>query len=112
VALGLAFRSLFWTLVMPGVVAGYIPWRYYGVRDPGVTWSDPVDLGALVVSGTGVLLLAACILEFAKRGRGTLSPADPPKRLVVQGLYGYVRNPMYLGVMLMNRGEHVECCVR
>jgi len=46
----------------------------------------------------GITLLAACIVEFARSGRGTLSPADPPKHLVVRGLYRYVRNPMYLSV--------------
>ncbi|HKA57653.1 MAG TPA: isoprenylcysteine carboxylmethyltransferase family protein, partial [Gemmatimonadales bacterium] len=50
-------------------------------------------------------LLAACIWEFASRGRGTLSPVDPPKELVVQGLYRYVRNPMYLSVSTMLLGE-------
>jgi protein-S-isoprenylcysteine O-methyltransferase Ste14 len=37
-------------------------------------------------------------VDFARKGRGTLSPVDPPKELVVQGLYRYVRNPMYLSV--------------
>ncbi len=38
-------------------------------------------------------------------GRGTLSPADPPRELVVRGLYRYVRNPMYLAVSLIVLGE-------
>jgi protein-S-isoprenylcysteine O-methyltransferase Ste14 len=49
--------------------------------------------------------LIASILEFARSGRGTLSPVDPPRALVVQGLYRYVRNPMYLGVSLILLGE-------
>jgi protein-S-isoprenylcysteine O-methyltransferase Ste14 len=51
------------------------------------------------------VLLALCILEFARRGRGTLSPVDPPRTLVIQGLYRYVRNPMYLSVTLIVLGE-------
>jgi protein-S-isoprenylcysteine O-methyltransferase Ste14 len=51
------------------------------------------------------LLLLTCIYEFAARGRGTLSPVDPPKELVVQGLYRYVRNPMYLSVLTIVAGE-------
>jgi protein-S-isoprenylcysteine O-methyltransferase Ste14 len=54
---------------------------------------------------TGALLLGACILEFARSGRGTLSPVDPPRHLVVRGLYRYVRNPMYLSVTAMLFGE-------
>jgi protein-S-isoprenylcysteine O-methyltransferase Ste14 len=51
------------------------------------------------------VLLAACIWEFARSGRGTLAPLDPPRELVVRGLYRYVRNPMYLGVSLIVLGE-------
>jgi protein-S-isoprenylcysteine O-methyltransferase Ste14 len=40
-------------------------------------------------------------------GRGTLVPAVPPKHLVVSGFYRYVRNPMYLGVLLVIVAEGV-----
>jgi protein-S-isoprenylcysteine O-methyltransferase Ste14 len=101
----LALRSLLWTLLLPGVVAGYVPWRYFGLSDARIASSDP--LGFLGVAGVaaGVLLLAACIFEFARSGRGTLSPVDPPRHLVVRGLYRYVRNPMYLAVTLILLGE-------
>ena len=36
---------------------------------------------------------------FHAEGRGTLAPWAPPSRLVVGGLYRYVRNPMYLAVL-------------
>jgi protein-S-isoprenylcysteine O-methyltransferase Ste14 len=58
-----------------------------------------------VVLLAGLALLTACIVEFARRGRGTLSPLDPPRALVVQGLYRYVRNPMYLGVLTIGIGQ-------
>ena len=48
---------------------------------------------------TGATILGVCIIEFARSGKGTLSPLDAPKLLVVQGLYRYVRNPMYVGVV-------------
>ena len=64
----LTLRALFWTVVMPGMVAGYIPWRYFGVREARVSWSDPWSQVAAVGVGSGVLLLIACIVEFARRG--------------------------------------------
>jgi protein-S-isoprenylcysteine O-methyltransferase Ste14 len=67
--------------------------------------SRPAHVLALVCIGLGCLLLAACIFEFGRSGRGTLSPADPPQRLVVRGLYRYVRNPMYLSVTAILLGE-------
>jgi len=39
------------------------------------------------------------------RGHGTPAPIDPPKELVVSGLYRYVRNPMYVGVLLILLGH-------
>ena len=55
----------------------------------------------------GAVVLARCIWEFAATGGGTLAPVDPPKRLVVRGLYRYVRNPMYVGVSLILLGEAI-----
>lgn len=101
----LALRSLLWTLLLPGVMAGFIPWRYLGVSRAQIDWQNPRQLAALAVIATGVALLAVCIWEFARSGRGTLSPVDPPKHLVVRGLYQYVRNPMYLAVSLIVLGE-------
>lgn len=90
---------------MPGVVAGYVPWRYFGLERARIDWSDPLDIVGLACLGAGVPLLTVCIFEFAWTGRGTLSPVDPPRHLVVRGLYRYVRNPMYLAVTLILLGE-------
>lgn len=63
------------------------------------------------------ILLAACIiliglmpaLESMRRfivvGRGTLVPVAPTEHLVVSGYYRYVRNPMYVGILLALLGE-------
>lgn len=101
----LAARSLLWALLLPGLVAGYVPWRYFGLRAAPSEWSSPAFLVGAVCAGLGVGLLAVCIVEFARSGRGTLSPADPPTHLVVRGLYMYVRNPMYLSVTMIVLGE-------
>lgn len=46
-----------------------------------------------------------CAWDFTFAGRGTPAPIDPPKKLVVRGLYRYVRNPMYVGVFSILLGE-------
>jgi len=46
-----------------------------------------------------------CFVEFVRRGRGTPAPYDPPRELVVAGLYRHVRNPQYVGVLLVVVGE-------
>jgi len=103
--LTLALRGLLWTLLLPGMVAGYIPWRFYGLSHVHLDFTNPLTFLALLLIAAGVALLLACIWEFAARGKGTLSPVDPPKELVVQGFYRYVRNPMYLSVSTIVLGE-------
>ena len=104
-AVWLALRSLLWAALLPGLFAGYLPWRYFGLRDVTLSWTNPVHIAGVALIALGASLLAACIWEFAHRGRGTLSPVDPPTELVVRGLYRYVRNPMYLSVMTIVLGE-------
>ena len=104
-SLWLALRSLVWTILLPGMVAGYVPWRYVGLDQATLNWRDPLDLMGLLLVASGALVLVTCIWEFARSGRGTLAPVDPPKHLVVQGLYRYVRNPMYVGVTTILLGE-------
>ena len=52
-----------------------------------------------------MLVYIACVSDFMTVGGGTPAPIDPPRRLVVRGLYGFVRNPMYLGVGAAFLGE-------
>jgi protein-S-isoprenylcysteine O-methyltransferase Ste14 len=101
----LALRSLLWTILLPGFFAGYVPWRFFGLGRTQVDMFRAANLLGLLCIGLGAALLAACIFEFARSGRGTLSPADPPRQLVVRGLYRYVRNPMYLSVTTIVLGE-------
>jgi protein-S-isoprenylcysteine O-methyltransferase Ste14 len=101
----LAMRSIAWAIALPGLFAGYVPWRFFGLAQVHLTLSDPLHLLGLISIALGAGLLAACIWEFAHSGRGTLAPLDPPTQLVVRGLYRYVRNPMYLSVTTIVFGE-------
>jgi protein-S-isoprenylcysteine O-methyltransferase Ste14 len=101
----LALRSLLWTIVLPGVIAGYVPWRFFGLGRADIDVGSARSFLGLSCIVLGAMLLAACIVEFARSGRGTLSPADPPRHLVVRGLYRHVRNPMYLSVTVIILGE-------
>ncbi|MGH7493599.1 MAG: methyltransferase family protein [bacterium] len=59
--------------------------------------------GALV--GVGAIIVVECFARFALKGLGTPAPIVPTERLVVSGLYRYVRNPMYVGVVLAVVGQ-------
>jgi protein-S-isoprenylcysteine O-methyltransferase Ste14 len=53
----------------------------------------------------GLMIMVVCISAFIRIGRGTLAPWSPTKKLVITGLYRYVRNPMILGVLIALIGE-------
>ena len=53
--------------------------------------------------GAGLFLY--CSRLFLIFGRGTPVPVEPPKKLVVSGLYKYTRNPIYIGYILILFGE-------
>lgn len=103
----LLLRNLVFTVLQPGLVAVVIP--YYilgGETNLEKPWQLHTILG-MIVFAFGLTVMLRCILQFALEGKGTLSPIDPTKRLVVRGLYRYSRNPMYVGVMMILIGEAI-----
>ncbi len=104
----LFLRSLFFAVLLPGTVAVLIPWRIVS-RGSTAPLRDVAAMRylAFVPMALGAAILLRCIWEFAAKGRGTLAPIDPPRHLVVSGLYRYVRNPMYVGVLTLLLGEAV-----
>jgi protein-S-isoprenylcysteine O-methyltransferase Ste14 len=71
--------------------------------------SPPATFGVSQIAGMllgacGAALALACILTFVFAGKGTPAPFDPPRRLVLQGPYRLIRNPMYLGAGLALAG--------
>ncbi|OEU67867.1 MAG: hypothetical protein BA863_12135 [Desulfovibrio sp. S3730MH75] len=66
---------------------------------------DFVRCAGLIPFTFGACVSLWCVKDFVASGRGTPAPFDPPTLLVVQGLYRYVRNPMYIGLFLVLIGE-------
>ena len=88
----------------PGIVLVFIPWLVTRFRIPP---GHPVTLrvlGAILIAA-GLMPLLESIWRFIFVGRGTLVPTMPTEHLVVSGLYRYVRNPMYVGVLTAIAGE-------
>ncbi len=97
----LLIKNLLFTVLVPGMVAGVIPWRLGAGRTTAGGW--PLLL-VILLFAAGIGIYAWCLWDFAAFGRGTPLPVDAPRKLVVRGLYRYVRNPMYLGVLAVIAG--------
>ena len=83
-------------VLAPGVIAGLIPWLLTGWRMDDAPLAVRIAGTALIVGGTAFLIHA--FARFVIEGIGTPAPVAPTERLVVGGVYRYVRNPMYLAV--------------
>jgi len=101
--MGPAFKTLLFTIIAPGTVTALFP--YLVLSQTGTTSIVPIRYAGLPLLGFGVAIYAWCARDFAFKGRGTPAPIDPPKTLVIEGLYRFVRNPMYVGVLSVLFGE-------
>ena len=107
--LSLFIRNLFFTILQPGLVTGLIPLWILDFRVNSIVdeiWQLYHYIGVIIFL-IGFTVMLWCIISFAVEGQGTLSPADPTKKLVLTGLYRISRNPMYVGVISILIGEAI-----
>jgi protein-S-isoprenylcysteine O-methyltransferase Ste14 len=99
-----AVGSVAFFILAPGCVGVLVPWLLTGWQVDEAYALPWRALGvALVAAGAAVLVHA--FARFVSEGAGTPAPVAPTDRLVVGGLYRYVRNPMYLGVAAVICGQ-------
>ena len=102
--LWLLIKLLIFTIAAPGSVAVYVPWLLNAGRPADFEVGAARYLGLLPLL-VGATFYLRCALDFAFKGRGTPAPIDAPKFLVTINLYRMVRNPMYVGVVMVLVGE-------
>jgi protein-S-isoprenylcysteine O-methyltransferase Ste14 len=101
-----AVGSALFFLVAPGVVVGLIPWLLtrWQTHEPLPYWA-PVRVLGVVLLVAGLIALVGAFVRFVVEGFGTPAPVAAPERLVVGGVYRYVRNPMYVAVLAAIVGQ-------
>lgn len=97
-------RSALFALLLPGSVLVWVP-LWLSSDDHGGLGVGPLRWVGLPLMVLGAAGLLWCIADFARRGRGTLAPVDPPQFVVRSGLYRVTRNPMYVAVLITLVGE-------
>ena len=96
------FRTTVFAVIVMGTVGVYLPY-YFGLVD--ARFHAGWRLIGIVPFVLGAYVALRCAFAFAWTGGGTPAPIDPPKVLVVSGMYRYVRNPMYFGMGMLLAGE-------
>jgi protein-S-isoprenylcysteine O-methyltransferase Ste14 len=104
--LSAAVGSALFFVAAPCVVAGLVPWwlTRWRVHGPLAHWA-PVRAAGLILLILGAIVLVQAFARFVAEGRGTPAPVAPTEYLVIGGMYRYVRNPMYLGVVAAVTGQ-------
>ncbi len=100
--------------VLPGNVTVVVPTLILVLGEgPRIGWGLG-GAGAVLVALTGLALVGCgfagwlwTVVLFGRIGRGTLAAWDPTSRLVVEGPYRHVRNPMISAVAALLLGEAV-----
>ncbi len=100
--MNLVLRNLAFTVVVPGAGGVYFPWLIltrHGELPRPAAWY------AVAVIACGLVLYLSCVWVFGAVGRGTPGPWDPPRQVIRVGPYRWVRNPIYIGALLIVSGE-------
>ncbi|HEV8634986.1 MAG TPA: isoprenylcysteine carboxylmethyltransferase family protein [Chloroflexota bacterium] len=101
-----ALGTVLFVLLVAGPVVGLVPWALSGWQlQAPLLGGEPSRWVGVGLFLAGLPLWAAAAVRFVRQGRGTPAPLAPPERLVVTGLYRYVRNPMYIAVLAMIFGQ-------
>lgn len=97
--------ALGWGVALGGTFGCLLPyllgyWTFH--------WSSPYGViaetaGAILIA-LGLVPIVQAFVAFVRAG-GTPVPAASPPSLVVTGFYGYVRNPIYVGFLVVLIGQ-------
>src|SRR6266446_4235849 len=100
-----AIVTVIFLIVVPGSVAVLVPRLILGTQLRPVSRISSIGwLGLPLVIGGAIILLDS-FARFVVQGLGTPAPVFPTRHLVVSGLYRYVRNPIYVAVVVAILGQ-------
>ena len=95
--------AIIFPLNVMGVIPALILWFTGQLESPQFEVISMLLGGVLIVCGLGICWVTVSL--FTDHGDGTPAPFAPPKKLVIIGVYRYVRNPMMMGVWCVLIGE-------
>lgn len=101
----LVVGTILHTLLLPGsLVVGLPYWLLESAESAGAVPLLQLIVGMIIML-LGTAVLGICFRDFVVSGKGTPNPLDPPRLLVSERLYRYIRNPIYVSVVTILLGE-------
>ncbi len=99
-------KALLDAVLFFGVFMATLPWAAHRLLPQMLPLPPAIRTwGGAVLVGVGVCVLIPCLDTFIRRGRGTQLPTEAPRRLVTEGLFGVVRNPIIVAELMVIWGE-------
>jgi protein-S-isoprenylcysteine O-methyltransferase Ste14 len=99
-----ALKTIFFMLLVPVLLLGVMP-AWLMATDTALFSFGLFRWLAVPIWLIGAAVMLWCAWDFTIKGRGTPAPIDPPRELVISGLYRFVRNPIYDGALLVLFGH-------
>lgn len=95
-------------LFFPAIGLGLVllPWLITQYHPGTPPWPAAVPVTGVVLIAAGGIVVVGAFVRFVTEGAGIPVPATvTSRRLMVGGVYGYVRNPIYLAAFVVIIGE-------
>ena len=99
-----ALRGLFYAVCFVAL------WSWIAISVAPFDAELPISIPYIVrvfgwpTGSVGAVITAWCVGMFITQGKGTPAPFDPPRKFVSRGPYRYMRNPMYVGALMVILG--------
>ena len=95
-------KALLDVVLFFGVFMAALPWAAHRLLPQMLPLPPPIRTwGGAVLFTVGLCAFIACLDAFIRRGRGTPLPVEAPRRLVTDGLFGVVRNPIIVAELMV-----------
>lgn len=100
------FRTVLFVIFVHGTLVGLLPFLILFFGNEMFVYSGGMaGIAGLPLLGVGLWAYGICVRDFVTIGKGTPAIWDSPVHFIDKGLYRYVRNPMYLAILLILAAE-------
>ncbi len=97
-------KTILYMGFMHGFFTYYFPYQIAS-RDFLIFNTQAFAYFAIPFYSIGTLIIIWCSADMIQKGKGTPAHFDPPKKLIINGLYRYTRNAIYVGAMCVLLGH-------